>query len=107
LIFLSLLSLHFFIEFFLFYFADINVVEIEAKANEVLGPISSREDADVQDHLGGDCDNGLFFFFGIHASDRAITIGRRAAQANRVMKKGGQESSEASAPSARLKAIKK
>jgi hypothetical protein len=61
--------------------AAINVVEIEARANVILGPISSKEDAEIQERLGGTRDNHLFFFFGIHASDRSVTISCREAQA--------------------------
>jgi hypothetical protein len=45
----------------LFCFVDINVAEIEAKANEILGSISAKEDAEIQEHLGGTKDNRLFF----------------------------------------------
>jgi hypothetical protein len=59
----------------------INVAEIEARTNKILGPISSKEDAEIQERLGGTRDNILFFFFGIHADDRLVTIAHRKAQA--------------------------
>jgi hypothetical protein len=79
---------------------------IEARANEILGPISSREDVEFQERLSGTRDNQLFFFFGIHIGDHGITIGCRTAQAKCAVK-GGQRSSEAAAPSAHTKAIRK
>jgi hypothetical protein len=92
---------------FLFYCVDVNVAEIEARANEILGTIYSREDAEIQERLGDARDNRLFFFFGIHVGDHAVTSGRRVAQAKRAAKKGGQGSSDAAAPSACPKAIRK
>jgi hypothetical protein len=85
--------------FFIFFFAAINVAEIEPQANEILGPISSKKDVEIQEHLGGTRDNRLFF--NIHVGDRAVTIGHREAQAKCVAKKSRQGSSEAAAPSAR------
>jgi hypothetical protein len=83
----------------------INVAEIEARANKILGPISSKEDAEIQERLGGTRDNCLFF--GIHADDRLVTIADRKAQVKRASKKGGQGSSEAATPAARTKVINK
>lgn len=91
----------------LFCFVDINVAEIEAKANEILGSISAKEDAEIQEHLGGTKDNRLFFFFSIHAGDRMVTIGRRVAQSKCAPKKVGQGSFEVAVPSVRSKTIKK
>jgi hypothetical protein len=70
------------------FFVDINVAEIEARADEILGPISSKEDVEIQEHLGGTRDNRLFFFFGIHVGDRCVTIAHREAQAKHAAKKG-------------------
>jgi hypothetical protein len=89
------------VSFFIFFFAAINVAEIEPQASEILGPISSKKDAEIQEHLGGTRDNRLLFLFNIHVGDRAVTIGHREAQAKCVAKKGRQGSSEAAAPSAR------
>jgi hypothetical protein len=58
----------------LFCCVHINVAEIEATANEILGPIFAREDAEIQERLCGTSDNRLFFFFGIDAGDRVVTI---------------------------------
>jgi hypothetical protein len=83
---------------FILFFAAINIAEIEARANEILGSIFSKEDAEIQERLGGTRDNRLFFFFGIHASGRAVKVGRREAQAKHAAKKGVQGSSEVAAP---------
>jgi hypothetical protein len=112
--FLLLLAYYCCIFFILFYcclfthcFAAINIAEIEARANEILGPISSKEDVEIQEHLGGTRDTCLFFFFGIHAGDHSVTVARHEAQAKGATKKGGQGSPEAAAPAARVKVIKK
>jgi hypothetical protein len=73
---------------FISFIAAINVAEIEARANEILGPISSKEDVEIQEHLGGTRDNRLFFFFGIHVGDHSVTIAHREAQAKHATKKG-------------------
>jgi hypothetical protein len=54
--------------------AAINVAEIEARENEILGPISSKEDVEIQERLGGTRDNRLFLFFCIHAGDHSIIV---------------------------------
>jgi hypothetical protein len=77
------------------------------KDNEILGPISTREDAEIQECIGGTHDNRLFSFFGIHAGDRVFTVGRRAVQAKCAAKKGDQGSSEAASPSVRQKTLRK
>lgn len=68
------LQLLFVLNFTFFCYADINVVEIEANANEIFGPISAREDAKIQSRLGGTRDNYLFLFFEIQSGDRVVTV---------------------------------
>jgi hypothetical protein len=53
--FLSSFSLPFLLILYFWFFCcvDINVVEIEARANEILRSISAKEDAKIQEHLGG------------------------------------------------------
>jgi cbb3-type cytochrome oxidase subunit 3 len=63
----------------------------EARANELLGPISLKEDAEIQERLGVTRDNRLLFLFGIHASDRSVTIAHREAHVKRASKKVDKE----------------
>jgi hypothetical protein len=53
--FLSSFSLPFLLILYFWFFCcvDINVAEIEARANEILRSISAKEDAKIQENLGG------------------------------------------------------